>query len=142
MKTITQISCIIYIAKTSTTDGRTHGVARSSDGCLDVRLSTPGTDGAGTNPEQLFAAGWSACFGGAMDIVANKRNVTLPKDVKIDAEVDLCINKGQYFLQARMYINVPGMENEAATTLVDEARRTCPYTKAISGNINVEFHIV
>jgi osmotically inducible protein OsmC len=142
METITQISCIIYTAKTCTSGGREHGVARSSDGRLDIRLSTPGTNRAGTNPEQLFAAGWSACFGSAMNIAANKRNISLHGEVKIGAEVDLCTDKGQYFLQARMYINIPGMEHDATTVLVDEARRICPYTKAINGNINIEFHIV
>lgn len=141
METVKQISSIIYTAKTTTTGGRVYGVAKSSDGLLNVKLSTPGTGAAGTNPEQLFAAGWSSCFGEAMNIVANKRNITLPEDVKIYAEVDLCANKGHYFLQARMYINVPGMKNDAATIMVDEAPRTCPYTKAINGNINVEFYV-
>jgi osmotically inducible protein OsmC len=142
MKTITQSTSVLYTAKIHTTGGRQHGVSRSSDGHLDIKLSTPGTDGIGTNPEQLFAAGWSACFEEAMDIAARKRRIALPEDTAIDAEVDLCLDKGNYYLQARLNISLPGLDRELAQQVVDAARRICPYSKAVEGNIDVEFNLV
>src|SRR5215813_3013518 len=102
METITRTSKVLYTAKTHTTGGREHGVAKSSDGHLDIKLSTPGTNGTGTNPEQLFAAGWSACFEGALGIAARKRRIALPEDTAIDAEVDLRSGKDGFSLQARL----------------------------------------
>jgi lipoyl-dependent peroxiredoxin len=133
---------VLYTAKTHTTGGREHGVSRSSDGHLDIKLSTPGTAGSGTNPEQLFAAGWSACFEGAMGLAARKRKITLPADLAIDAEVDLCLVDGAYFLQARLNVSLPGVEREVAKALTDEAHQTCPYSKAIRGNIDVAINLV
>jgi len=133
---------VLYTAQTHTTGGREKGHARSSDGQLDVRLSTPGTDRPGTNPEQLFAAGWSACFEGALGVVARKMRVTLPEDLAIDAEVDLCMNDEGYFLQARLNISLPGIERDAAQALVDAADQTCPYSKAIRGNVDVTINLV
>ena len=133
---------VLYTAKTHTTGGREHGVSRSSDGHLDIKLSTPGTAGAGTNPEQLFAAGWSACFEGAMGIAASKMKVTLPADMAIDAEVDLCLNGNAFFLQARLNISLPGLEREVAQALADAAHQTCPYSKAIRNNVDVEINLV
>jgi len=127
----------IYTAKTHTTGGREHGVSRSSDGHLDITLSTPGTSGAGTNPEQLFAAGWSACFEGAMGIAANKMRVKLPDDMAIDAEVDLCLDGAAFSIQARLNISLPGIDREVAQALADAAHQTCPYSKAIRGNVDV-----
>src|SRR5438045_7560096 len=95
------IEKVLYTAKTHTTGGR-DGASRSSDGRLDVKLSTPGTSGNGTNPEQLFAAGWSACFMSALTLVTSQRKVPLPADRAIDAEVDLNTNDGGYFLRARL----------------------------------------
>ncbi len=141
METIAQSNRVLYTARTHTTGGREHGVSRSSDRHLDVRLSTPGTDAVGTNPEQLFAAGWSACFEGAMDIAARKRQITLSKDTAVDAEVDLCFEKGDYFLQARLFVSIPGLDREVALQLVDAARRICPYSKAIEGNVHVDFNL-
>src|SRR5215510_15604324 len=108
METITKTNRVLYTAKTHTVGGRDHGIAKSSDGHLDIKLSTPGTNGIGTNPEQLFAAGWSACLEGAMGIAANKRRLTLPEDTAIDAEVNLCLDKGEFFLQAKLNISLPG----------------------------------
>lgn len=142
METITQSAKVVYTAKTHTVGGREHGVAKSSDGNLDIKLSTPGTDGTGTNPEQLFAAGWSACFEGAMGIAARKMRVTLPEDTAIDAEVDLCSDKGEYFLQARLNISLPGLDREAAKQLVEFAEQNCPYSKAIRGNVNAEINLL
>ena len=142
METITQSTKILYTAKTHTTGGRGHGVSRSSDGHLDIKLSTPGAGGSGTNPEQLFAAGWSACFEAAIDIAARKGRITLPEDTAIDAEVDLCSGKGGYSLQARLNVSIPGLDRKIAQKLVEEASQTCPYSKAIRGNINVEYNLV
>ena len=125
---------VLYTAKTHTTGGR-EGQSRSSDGRLDVKLSLPGTPGNGTNPEQLFAAGWSACFEGAMAGAARQMKVTLPADLAIDTEVDLRLMDGEYSLGARMHVSVPGVPREIAQALVDSAERTCPYSKAIKGNI-------
>lgn len=142
METTTQAMKVLYTAKTHTTGGRGHGVARSSDGNLDIKLSTPGANGTGTNPEQLFAAGWSACFEGAMDTVARQLHIRLPKETAIDAEVDLCSDEAGYFLQARLNVSLPGLERDVARQVVDLAHQTCPYSKAIEGNVKVEYNIV
>jgi osmotically inducible protein OsmC len=139
---MTQIGKVLYTAKTHTTGGRENGASRSSDGHLDIRLSTPGTARIGTNPEQLFAAGWSACFEGAMGLAARKSKITLPADLAIDAEVDLCLTDGAYFLQARLNVSVPGVERDVARALADEAHQTCPYSKATRGNIDVVINLV
>ena len=133
---MTQIEKVLYTAKTHTTGGR-DGASRSSDGRLDIKLSSPGTPGLGTNPEQLFAAGWSACFEGAMGLAARKMQVTLPADLAIDAEVDLGMAGGAYFLQARLNVSLPGLTREVAQALIDAAHQTCPYSKATRGNIDV-----
>ena len=132
---------VLFTAKVHTTGGR-EGASRSSDGRLDIKLSSPGSTGGGTNPEQLFAAGWSACFEGAMGLAARKMKVTLPVDTAIDAEVDLCLTDGAYFLQARLNVRVPGVEREVAQALVDAAHQTCPYSKATHGNIDVVINLV
>src|ERR1700752_4310156 len=98
---------VIYTAKTHTTGGRDGGASRTSDGRLDVKLSAPGSRGDGTNPEQLFAAGWSACFLSALKIVAARTKVRLPADAAIDAEVDLGTTNGGYHLQARLTVVLP-----------------------------------
>jgi osmotically inducible protein OsmC len=136
-----QVDKVLYTAKTHTTGGRENGVARSSDGHLDIRLSSPVAAGTGTNPEQLFAAGWSACFEGAMGVVARRTKVTLPADTAIDAEVDLCLTAGAFFIQARLNVRLPGMEQEAAQALVDASDQVCPYSKAIRGNVDVTIHV-
>lgn len=140
-KTITKIDKVLYTGKVHTTGGR-EGASRSSDGRLDIKLSSPGSTGAGTNPEQLFAAGWSACFEGAMGIAARKMKLALPADLAIDAEVDLGSGDGGYFLQARLNVSVPGIDRAIVQTLVDEAHQTCPYSKAIRGNVDVAINIV
>src|ERR1700678_3150238 len=132
---------VLYTAKVHTTGGR-EGASRSSDGRLDIKLSPPGSTAGGTNPEQLFAAGWSACFEGAMGLAARKMKIVLPADTSIDAEVDLCLTDGAYFLQARLNVRVPGVEREVAQALVDAAHQTCPYSKATRGNIDVVITLV
>jgi lipoyl-dependent peroxiredoxin len=114
----------------------------SDDGRLNIRHSVPGTSGAGTNPEQLLAAGWSACFEGAMGIAARKMKTTLPAGVAIDAEVDLCLTDGVYFLKARSNVTLPGVERELAQALADAAHQTCPYSKAIRGDVDVVIHLL
>jgi lipoyl-dependent peroxiredoxin len=138
----TQSGKILYTAKVHTTGGRENGASRSSDGRLDIRLSTPGTAGTGTNPEQLFAAGWSAYFEGAMGLAARKLKVTLPAETAIDAEVDLNLADGGYFLRARLNVSLPGLERETAQAVVDAAHQTCPYSKATRGNIDVTINLV
>jgi lipoyl-dependent peroxiredoxin len=133
---------VLYTAKTHTTGGRDKGVARSSDGRLEVKLSPPGSSGQGTNPEQLFAAGWSACFEGAMGLAARKRKVKLPDDTAIDAEVDLNLGDDGYFLRARLNVSMPGVARDVAQAIVDEADLTCPYSKAIHGNVDVIIKLV
>jgi osmotically inducible protein OsmC len=132
---------ILYTALVRTAGGR-QGTARSSDGRLDITLSSPGSGGSGTNPEQLFAAGWSACFEGAMGLAARKMDITLPPGLSIEAEVNLCRNDDGYFLQATLNINVPGLQRDVAQALVDTAHKTCPYSKAIRGNVDVSICLV
>lgn len=138
MEAIIQKSKVLYTGKTHTTGGREHGVSISPDRRLDIKLSTPGTNGIGTNPEQLFAAGWSACFEGAMGICARKMRIALPEETAIDAEIDLCIEKGEYFLEARLKVTVPGLDREVVQKLISYADQTCPYSKAIRNNVRVE----
>jgi Ohr subfamily peroxiredoxin len=138
---MTQLEKVLYTAKTHTTGGR-DGASRSSDGRLDVKLSSPGTAGGGTNPEQLFAAGWSACFMSALALAAGQQKVTLPPDRAIDAEVDLGTNDGGYQLRARLNVSLPGLQPKVAQALVDAAHQLCPYSKATRGNIDVTIKLV
>jgi osmotically inducible protein OsmC len=140
--TMSRIAKVLYTAKTHTTGGRENGASRSSDGRLDVRLSTPGSARIGTNPEQLFAAGWSACFESAIALAARKRKIALPTDVTIDAEVDLNLADSGCFVSTRLNISLPGVERGVAQTLVDEARQICPYSKATRGNVDVAINLV
>jgi lipoyl-dependent peroxiredoxin len=133
---------VLYTAKTHTTGGREKGAARSSDGRLDVKLSPPGSSGQGTNPEQLFAAGWSACFEGAMAFAARKLKAKLPEDTAIDAEVDLNQGDNGYFLGARLNVSLPGIARDVAEAIVEEAHKTCPYSKAIRGNVDVTLKVI
>jgi lipoyl-dependent peroxiredoxin len=132
---------VLYTAKTHTTGGR-DGASRSNDGRLDVKLSTPGSAGTGTNPEQLFAAGWSACFLSAMKIVASKMKIMLPSEAAIDAEVDLCLTGRGHVLIARLNVRLPGLEREVAQSIVEAAHQVCPYSKATRGNIKVVINVV
>jgi len=137
----TTLEKVVYAGRAHTTGGR-DGASRSPDGRLDIKLSSPGKPGNGTNPEQLFAAGWSACFMGAMGVAAAKMKTRLPADAAIDAEVDLCGTGGEYFLQARLNVSLPGMERKVAQALVDAAHQTCPYSKATRGNVDVAINVV
>ncbi|OYU86678.1 MAG: peroxiredoxin [Bradyrhizobiaceae bacterium PARB1] len=141
MNSAPAIDKVLYTAQTHTTGGR-EGAAQSSDGRLDVKLSPPGSAGNGTNPEQMFAAGWSACFIGAMGRAASNLKVKLPADVAVDAEVDLGTTNGDFFLQARLNVSLPGLAPDVARQIVDAAHQICPYSKATRGNINVAINLI
>jgi lipoyl-dependent peroxiredoxin len=132
---------VVYTARTHTTGGRENGVSRSSDGRLDVKLSVPGSARIGANPEQLFAAGWSACFKSAIGLAARQRKIVLPADLAID-EVDLHLADGGYVLSTRLNVSLPGVARDVAQALVDEAHQICPYSKATRGNIDVAINLV
>lgn len=132
----TKLDQVLYTAHAHTTGGR-DGKSKTDDGRLDITLSSPGTSGTGTNPEQLFAAGYSACFIGAMKAVAGMQKITLPADLSIDASVDLGKIPNGYGIAARLDISLPGMERAAAQALVDAAHQVCPYSNATRGNIDV-----
>ncbi|TFZ03607.1 organic hydroperoxide resistance protein [Ramlibacter humi] len=132
---------VLYTAKAHTTGGR-EGQSRTDDGRLDIKLTSPGGAGQGTNPEQLFAAGYSACFIGAMKAVAAKQKITLPADLAINAEVDLGPVGQAYGIAARLNVSLPGMDQAAARQLVDAAHQVCPYSNATRNNIDVQINLV
>ncbi len=138
---MTRLEKVLYTAKAHSTGGR-DGVSRTDDGRLDVRLSPPGTAGAGTNPEQLFAAGYSACFIGAMKAVAPKVGVSLPADVSVNAEVDLGPIPSAFGIAVRMAVELPGLDADKAQALIDAAHQVCPYSNATRGNIDVQIRLV
>ena len=139
---MTKIEKVVYTAKTHTMGGREGGTSRTDDGRLDVKLSVPGTPGTGTNPEQLFAAGWSGCFLSAIKIAAGKAKVKLAADTAIDAEVDLGTAHGSYALAARLNVSLPGIDRQVAQDLVNTAEQLCPYSNATRGNIEVAINLV
>ncbi len=127
---------VLYTAHAHTTGGR-EGASRTNDGKLDIQLSPPGGSGAGTNPEQLFAAGYSACFIGALKAVAARQKINLPQDLSVDAEVDLGPVGQAFGIAVRMHIHLPGMDKTQAQQLVDTAHQVCPYSNATRGNFPV-----
>lgn len=133
---------VYYTGKVHTVGGRDGGASRSDDGRLDIIHSLPGKPGNGTNPEQLLAAGWSACFEGAMGKAATQLKLSMPADTAIDAEVDLCMGDDGFSLQARLNVSIPGLAIDDAQALVDLAHRTCPYSKALKDSIPVEIVLV
>jgi len=134
--TMASLDKVLYTARAHTTGGR-DGASRTDDGRLDVKLSSPGTSGTGTNPEQLFAAGYSACFIGALKAVDGMQKIAIPQDVAVDAEVDLGPITGGYGIAVRLQVHLPGMDRAAAQALVDAAHKVCPYSNATRGNIDV-----
>ncbi|MGS0753783.1 organic hydroperoxide resistance protein [Roseateles sp. GG27B] len=136
---------IVYTAHATSTGGR-EGKASSSDGALSVSLSTPkelgGAGGPGTNPEQLFAAGYSACFIGAMKMVAGQQKLALPADLSIAADVSIGPIPAGFGIQVALNISIPGMERAAAEQLVEAAHKVCPYSNATRGNIDVALNLV
>lgn len=137
---MSQLEKVLYTAKTRTTGGR-EGTSRSVDGHLEVKFSRPGGPGNGTNPEQLLAAGWSACFLSSMQVVAGRMKVALPADLAIDAEVDLGPTADAYGLVVRLNVSVPGLERDVAQSLVEAADQVCPYSRATRGNIDVAISV-
>lgn len=132
---------VLYTAETHTTGGR-QGESYSSDGNLDIQLTPPGATGNGTNPEQLFAAGWSACYLSAMGLVAGNHNVKLPAETAVDAQVDLVNTDGAFSLQARLNVSIPGVDRETGQAIIEGAHEVCPYSKATRGNIDVTITLV
>lgn len=129
----------VYTAKAKATGGR-DGRATSSDGILDVKLAVPkemGGPGGGTNPEQLFAAGYSACFLGAMKFVANRDKLNIAKDAYIEGEVGIGPIPSGFGIEVTLNIHLEGMDQAEAQKLVDAAHIVCPYSNATRGNINV-----
>lgn len=135
-------SKVLYTAKAHTTGGREGGTSRTSDGRLEVGLSVPGGPGKGTNPEQLLAVGWSACFLSAIKIVAAKQKLKLAADPIIDLEVDLRTGDDGYSLGARFNVRLPGLESPIAHSLLESAHQICPYSKATRGNVDVQFNLI
>lgn len=138
------IEKVLYTATATATGGR-EGRAISSDNVLDVQLSTPrelgGAGGPGTNPEQLFAAGYSACFLGALKLVAGKQQVTLPADTHVTGKVGIGPIPTGFGIQAELVISAPGVDRETLQGLVDKAHVVCPYSNATRGNIDVTLKI-
>lgn len=135
---------VVYTAKAHTTGGR-EGRSTSDDGLLDVKLSPPkamGGAGGATNPEQLFAAGYSACFMGAIKHVASMKKITVPADASIDAEVDIGPIPQGFGIAARLAVSLPGMDRAVAQDLVNTAHQVCPYSNATRGNIVVDLRLV
>ncbi len=133
------IEKILYTATANATGGR-EGRAISSDQALDVQLSTPrelgGAGGAGTNPEQLFAAGYSACFLGALKFVAGKQKVALPADTRISGKVGIGQIPTGFGIEAELTISAPGIARDVLQALVEQAHVVCPYSNATRGNID------
>jgi Ohr subfamily peroxiredoxin len=130
---------VVYTAEATSTGGR-DGRSVSSDNKLEVKLASPkemGGNGDGTNPEQLFAAGYSACFMGAMKFVAGKEKITIPQESKITGRVGIGPIPQGFGIQAELRISLPGMDRSAAQALVDKAHQVCPYSNATRGNIEV-----
>jgi len=140
----TKLDKVLYTAHAHTTGGR-DGRSVSDDGLLDVKLSPPkamGGAGTATNPEQLFAAGYSACFMGALKHVAGVKNVTVPADASIDASIDIGPIPAGFGISARLAISLPGMDRSVAQDLIDTAHQVCPYSNATRGNIDVELTLI
>jgi osmotically inducible protein OsmC len=136
---VTKVEKVVYKAHATSTGGR-DGSTRSSDGLLDVKLSTPkemGGAGGGVNPEQLFAAGYSACFIGAMKFVAGQQKVALPADTSIDATVGIGQIPAGFGIEVQLLVKVPGVDRAVAQGIVDKAHQVCPYSNATRGNIEV-----
>jgi Ohr subfamily peroxiredoxin len=136
---------VLYTAHATSTGGR-EGTSKTDDGVLDVKLTTPkqlgGNGATGTNPEQLFAAGYSACFIGAMKHVAMMQKIALPADTSIAADVGIGPIPNGFGIQVALNVKIPGMERAAAEKLVQAAHQVCPYSNATRGNIEVALNVV
>lgn len=140
--TIAPIEKELFTAHTHVTGGRHDGTGRSDDGQLDVKLSMPGSGKPGTNPEQLFGVGYAACFLGALGVAASKRKMRLPEGTTIDADVTLgTIADGNYQIAVKLRVALPGLDDALKRELIEEGHRTCPYSRATRGNIDVQILI-
>ena len=139
-----KIEKVLYTAKTTTTGGR-EGSSKSDDGRLDLKLSVPkglgGNDGPGTNPEQLFAAGYSACFIGALGVIARNADVKLPEDLVVNAEVNIGPVTGSFGISAKLNVKAPSLDQKVLMGLVEKAHEICPYSNATRGNIEVDLSV-
>lgn len=140
-----ELQSVAYTAKATATGGR-EGTAKSDDGRLDVALSTPkglgGDDGQGTNPEQLFAAGYAACFIGALKLVAGQAKIKLPADTHINSEVSIGSIEGGFGIAVKLAVSVGDLDKDTALELVNKAHEVCPYSNATRGNIAVELSVI
>ncbi|SCW60720.1 peroxiredoxin, Ohr subfamily [Rhizobium mongolense subsp. loessense] len=127
---------VLFTGKTHNTNGRDGG-ARSSDGFLDVKMKQPHPAA-----ENLFGAAWSACYMGAIEVTASQKQIKLPAGIAVDAEIDLNVDDGNYFLSARFNVSVPGVDPGIARELLDAAHSICPYSKATHGNVNIVTNLV
>ncbi|WP_457585711.1 Ohr family peroxiredoxin [Ensifer canadensis] len=127
---------LLFTGKTHNIGGH-NGDTRSSDGQLDLRLSAPHPAA-----ERLFGAAWSACYIGAVQVAASERNITLPAGAEVDAEIDLNVDDGNYFLRARLNVSLPGLDRDIAHQLIHAAHKICPYSKATNGNIDVATNLI
>jgi lipoyl-dependent peroxiredoxin len=134
------MATVLYTARVHTVGGQ-NGASRSADGRLDIQLSQPGSTGGGTNPEQLFAAGWSASFLGALRTAADRLRLQLPASAAIDAEIDLIGSDGTHELMVRFKVSLPGIGIDTASQLIAAARSGCPYFRATRGNIVIDVRI-
>lgn len=135
---------VLYTAHATSTGGR-DGTSKTDDGKLQVKLAPPkemGGNGEGTNPEQLFACGYSACFIGAMKFVAGQQKISLPADTSINAAVGIGPIPGGFGIEVALDISIPGMERAAAEALVAATHKVCPYSNATRGNIDVKLTVV
>jgi lipoyl-dependent peroxiredoxin len=139
--TVAHIDKHLCTAKAHTTGSREGGTSRTDDGHLDVKISLPG-QGTGTNPEQLFAAGWSTCFLSAIKLIAEKRKIAIPNAAAIEAEVDLGISHGNFALAGRLNVRLPGIDRKTGQELAYAAHQVCPYSRATRGNIEVAINVV
>ncbi len=135
------INNVIYSAKTRSSGGRRGGTSRSSDGRLEVRFADPTSVQVGTNPEQLLGAGWSMCFVEALHIAARTMNLPLADDIAVDAQIDLCLARGAFFLRAKLRATLPGLDQATAEKLMAAAQDICAYSKAVRGNISVTLEV-
>jgi osmotically inducible protein OsmC len=138
---MTETKKVIYTAKARTTGGR-EGRSRTDDDRLQVELSDPARSPTGTNPEQLFAAGWSACYLSALQLLASKRKIAFAGEPSNDIEVDLLTSSDGFSLRVRHTLTLPGVDRETARSLAEAAHQICPYSKATRGNIEVETHVL
>lgn len=138
---MSSLETVLYTAHTHVTGGRS-GRGQSRDGAIDVQLSSPGSGLPGTNPEQLFGIGYSACFIGALQMSAAARKIKLPEESAVDAEVALGKTAdGDYQLAVTLHVDLPGLDTALKRELVEAAHQTCPYSRMTRGNVDVEFAI-